>query len=155
VTIFQKSEAAEPCFGEALKFERPDLSLFKTVQGLQQRAGVPARQLRRLAIKELVDNGLDNGGDVKIETLSDAEGAACVGGYAIVDDGPGIDPEDVPRLFSISRPMVSSKLLRLPTRGALGNGLGSSCNRATMRWSMLNFSMTKPKSPRPPRRDKD
>jgi hypothetical protein len=41
------------------------------------------------------------------------------------DDGPGIDgaPEDIARLFSINRPMVSTKLLRLPTRGALGNGL--------------------------------
>jgi hypothetical protein len=27
------------------------------------------------------------------------------------------------RCFSINRPMVSTKLLRLPTRGALGNGL--------------------------------
>ena len=34
-----------------------------------------------------------------------------------------LDPSEVARLFSISRPMVSTKLLRLPTRGALGNGL--------------------------------
>src|SRR5258706_499741 len=39
------------------------------------------------------------------------------------EGGPGIDPDAVPRLFSIARPMVSSKQLRLPTRGALGNGL--------------------------------
>ena len=47
------------------------------------------------------------------------------GGYFVEDDGPGIDgtPEDIARLFSIARPMVSTKLLRLPTRGALGNGL--------------------------------
>jgi hypothetical protein len=71
--------------------------------------------LRRLVVKELVDNGLDNGGDVDIEDVP--------GGYAITDDGPGIDPKAVPSLFSIGRPMMSSKLLRLPTRGALGNGL--------------------------------
>jgi signal transduction histidine kinase len=112
---FEESNPVSPGFGEVLKFERPDWSLFKTVEGLQQRAGVPKPQLRRLVVKELVDNGLDNGGAVKIETLPD--------GYAIVDDGPGIDPEAVPHLFSISRPMVSSKLLRLPSRGALGNGL--------------------------------
>src|SRR5215475_13764297 len=112
---FEESNPVSPGFGEALKFERPDWSLFKTVEGLQQRAGVPKPQLRRLVVKELVDNGLDNGGAVKIETLTD--------GYAIVDDGHGIDPEAVPHLFSISRPMVSSKLLRLPPRGALGNGL--------------------------------
>jgi hypothetical protein len=33
------------------------------------------------------------------------------------------EPEDIARLFSIARPLVSTKLLRLPTRGALGNGL--------------------------------
>src|SRR5262249_51804521 len=32
-------------------------------------------------------------------------------------------PEQIARLFSINRPMLSTKLLRLPTRGALGNGL--------------------------------
>jgi hypothetical protein len=47
------------------------------------------------------------------------------GGWYVEDDGPGIpgDPAEVARLFSILRPLVSSKLLRLPTRGALGNGL--------------------------------
>jgi hypothetical protein len=115
VTVFEKSVAAEPAFGEALKFERADWSLFRTVEGLQQRAGVPKRQLRMLVVKELVDNGLDNGADVKIEDIPD--------GYAITDNGPGIDPNAVRSLFSIARPMMSTKLLRLPTRGALGNGL--------------------------------
>jgi hypothetical protein len=32
-------------------------------------------------------------------------------------------PEEIAQLFSIARPLVSTKLLRLPTRGALGNGL--------------------------------
>jgi hypothetical protein len=46
-------------------------------------------------------------------------------GYYVEDNGPGIDgtPEAIARLFSISRPMISTKLFRLPTRGALGNGL--------------------------------
>ncbi len=113
---FQKSETVEPGFPEILNFERGDWSLFRTLEGLQQRAGVPKSLLRRLIVKEAVDNGLDSGGSVKIETLPN-------NGYAIVDDGPGIDPDAVPRLFSISRPMMSTKLLRLPTRGALGNGL--------------------------------
>jgi hypothetical protein len=45
--------------------------------------------------------------------------------YFVDDDGPGIDgtPEEIARLFSIRRPLVSSKFLRLPTRGAVGNGL--------------------------------
>ena len=39
--------------------ERPDWSLFRTFDGLQQRAGVPARKLRQLVLKELGDNALD------------------------------------------------------------------------------------------------
>jgi hypothetical protein len=101
-----------------LKFEREDWTLFRTVEGLQQKAGVPKDKLRRLVIKELADNALDAGADVRVGELAD-------GGYFIVDNGPGIDgaPEDIARLFSIARSMISTKLLRLPTRGALGNGL--------------------------------
>ena len=54
-----------------------------------------------------------------------ASGQLEDGGWYVEDDGPGIagEPADIARLFSIRRPLVSSKLLRLPTRGALGNGL--------------------------------
>src|SRR5271156_1870819 len=47
------------------------------------------------------------------------------GGFFVEDDGPGISgtPEEIARLFSFRRPLVSSKVKRLPTRGALGNGL--------------------------------
>jgi hypothetical protein len=102
-----------------LKFEREDWTLFRTVEGLQQKAGVSKDKLPRLVLKELADNGLDNGAKVSVGELPK-------GGYFVEDDGPGIDgtPEDVARLFSIRRPMVSTKLLRLPQRrGALGNGL--------------------------------
>jgi hypothetical protein len=102
-----------------LKFEREDWSLFRTVEGLQQKAGVAKDKLVQLVLKELTDNALDDGADVSYGALSKA------GGYFVEDDGHGIDgtPEEIARLFSINRPMVSSKLLRLPTRGALGNGL--------------------------------
>ena len=45
--------------------------------------------------------------------------------FFVEDTGPGLDgtPEEIADLFSIRRPMRSSKLLRLPQRGALGNGL--------------------------------
>jgi hypothetical protein len=46
-----------------------------------------------------------------------------VGAYRIADNGTGIDPADIPRLFAVNRPLVSSKLKRLPLRGVLGNGL--------------------------------
>ena len=45
------------------------------------------------------------------------------GGYFVEDEGPGLDPDEIADLFSIARPLASTKMLRLPTRGALGNGL--------------------------------
>jgi hypothetical protein len=115
---FQKSAADLSWSGapQNLKFERADWALLRTVEGLQQKAGVPVRRLARLVMKELADNGLDEGGQVRVGKLPD-------GRYFVEDDGRGIDPDDVARLFSIARPLISSKLLRLPSRGAFGNGL--------------------------------
>jgi hypothetical protein len=115
MTDLEKSDVGQT----APVFQREDWSLFRTIDGLQQRAGVSKDLLPRLVLKELADNGLDNGAKVIVRPLPDQ------GGYVVEDDGTGIDgePEDIARLFSISRPMVSSKLLRLAMRGALGNGL--------------------------------
>jgi hypothetical protein len=101
-----------------LKFERADWTSFRTVERLQQKAGVAKSKLRRLVPKELTDNALDENAKVCIGELDN-------GGYFVEDDGRGIDgtPEEIAQLFSIARPMVSTKLLRLPTMGALGNGL--------------------------------
>src|SRR5262245_49449843 len=101
-----------------LKFERADWALFRTIEGLQQKAGVPKHKLPRLVMKEITDNALDEGRKARIGMLPD-------GGYFVEDDGGGIEgtPAEIARLYSISRPLVSTKLLRLPTRGALGNGL--------------------------------
>jgi hypothetical protein len=102
----------------ALKFEREDWTLFRTVEGLQQKAGVPAKWLRRLVLKELGDNALDTAAAIQFGRLEDDR-------FYVEDSGPGLDgtAEEIAELFSISRPMRSSKLLRLPQRGALGNGL--------------------------------
>jgi hypothetical protein len=118
-TDFQKSTPQLASLPDAqnLKFEREDWSLFRTVEGLQQKAGVPKHKLIRLVLKELADNALDEAGDVNTGELPNKSG------YFVEDTGKGIDPEQVARLFSIARPLVSTKLLRLPTRGALGNGL--------------------------------
>ena len=113
------SSPAEPNVSE-FQFERPDWVLFRSVGTLSQKAGVPVGKLRRLAMKELTDNGLDCGGMVTVGAL-DAGGD----GYFVQNDGPGLPgtPADIARLFSISRPLMSTKLWRLPSRGALGNGL--------------------------------
>jgi hypothetical protein len=78
---------------------------------------VPAHKLARLVLKEIADNALDESGQARVGVLPDD------GGFFVEDDGRGINPDEVGRLFSIARPLVSTKLLRLPTRGALGNGL--------------------------------
>ena len=84
---------------------------------LASAAGVAADAVASLVLKELVDNALDSAGSCDFK---------CKGGWLIVqDDGPGLPgtDADIADLFSVARPLSSSKLLRLPTRGALGNGL--------------------------------
>ncbi len=96
---------------QSMFFEREDWKLFRNMETLPQKAGVPRSKLSRLVCKEITDNALDLGGDCEI---------GYEGGFFYVKDhGSGLDPE----LFSINRPLRSSKYLRLPTRGALGNGL--------------------------------
>jgi hypothetical protein len=92
-------------------FEREDWTLFRNIETLCQKAGVPKSKLSVLVCKELADNALDICSDCEIGYEGDF--------FYVKDHGPGLDPE----LFSICRPLRSSKYLRLPTRGALGNGL--------------------------------
>jgi DNA topoisomerase VI subunit B len=71
-------------------------------------------RLGEIVPKELVDNALDAGANVSLGHDGDT--------WIVSDDGPGLDPVDVPRLFSVNRALLSSKLKRLPLRGMLGNG---------------------------------
>jgi hypothetical protein len=99
--------------------EREDWTLSRTVEGLSQKAGVPADRLRRLVLKEIADNGLDHpGATVSVRQIDKDT-------FVIEDVGPGLGgtPEEIASLYSIRRPMRSTKLLRIPQRGALGNGL--------------------------------
>lgn len=99
-------------------FEREDWTDFRTLDTLCRRAGVPREELPKLVVKELVDNALDGAGTCSF-------GALTGGGFYVEDKGAGLlgTDEDAAALFSISRPITSSKLIRMPTRGALGNGL--------------------------------
>src|SRR5260221_14791939 len=97
-------------------FVREDWRLFYNLATLGQKAGVPRSLLGALVVKELVDNALDAGANVQCGELPD-------GGIWVEDDGEGIDPEKIATLFSVNRPLTSTKLLRRPLRGALGNGL--------------------------------
>jgi hypothetical protein len=98
-------------------FEREDWTAFRTVDGLYRKAGAAQDRLTEVVIKELVDNSLDAAGDCEL-WLSDSR-------VIVQDRGPGIpgDDEAIGRLFSMNRPLTSTKYLRLPARGALGNGL--------------------------------
>ena len=106
--------------------EREDWTMFRSVDGLQQKAGVPAAQLRRLVLKELADNALDAGGKVDVGlTPGDPDR------FFVKDDGPGLDgtPEEIAELFSIARPMRSTKLLRRPAPIRKGSGRTAALGR--------------------------
>lgn len=98
-------------------FVREDWTLFRSLGTLGQKAGVAVHKLPQLVAKELADNALDAAGAVETGMLSN--------GFFVADAGPGLpgSDEEIADLFSIARPLRSTKLLRLPTRGALGNGL--------------------------------
>ena len=100
-------------------YSREDWTLFRTLETLSQKAGVPVEMLAALVAKELSDNALDAGAKCEVGLLDDDNG------FWVEDDGDGIKGSDleIAELFSIGRPLKSSKLVRLPTRGALGNGL--------------------------------
>lgn len=100
----------------SITFTREDWKMFRNLETLCQKAGVHREYIPRLVIKELVDNALDASGDCRLT-------AAGSNGFAVSDSGSGMDPDSIETYFSICRPMVSGKLLRLPGRGALGNGL--------------------------------
>jgi hypothetical protein len=102
---------------QALFYERSDWQLFCDISTLPQKAGCQPAEIVSIALKELVDNSLDHCPDGEVALRHDADW------WVIEDTGPGIDPERVPSLFCVNRPLLSSKLRRLPLRGMLGNGL--------------------------------
>jgi hypothetical protein len=103
-------------------FEREDWTLFRNLETLGQKAGVAKDDVPKLVAKELADNACDAAGSCKLGLLP-------AGGMYVEDEGDGIPggAEGIGKLFSINRPLYSSKLIRLPTRGALGNGLRVVC----------------------------
>jgi hypothetical protein len=99
----------------ALLFEREDWRLFVDPATLPQKAGCQPENLCQIVLRELVDNALDEGAHATLRQAGN--------GWIIADDGPGLDPADVARLFAVNRPLLSRKRRRMPLRGMLGNGL--------------------------------
>jgi hypothetical protein len=102
--------------GARLLYEVADWRQFVDHNTLPMQAGASWEDLPELILKEVADNACD-------ESTAEVEIELTPQGWRISDRGPGIDPEDVPRLFSVGRPMLSSKRTRLPRRGMLGQGL--------------------------------
>ena len=97
-----------------MQLVREDWKLFQRLR-LFVRAGAPA--IYTLACRKGTGGQCsDATGDCHLELVDDHS-------FRVTDQGAGIDPEWIEQYFSINRPMISSKLLRSPSRGALGNGL--------------------------------
>lgn len=97
---------------------REDWTLFRGLEGTCQHAGCAVDELPWVVVKELVDNALDSAGDCRIEWPAPDTVVVSDQGEGI----PGTD-EEIAALFSLARPLLSSKIARRPTRGAMGNGL--------------------------------
>jgi hypothetical protein len=106
--------------GDDLIFsEIKDWKRYRTLEDLRSVVGVSdIADIPRLVVKELVDNALDACEICRIGRLDEH-------GIFVEDEGDGIpgNDEDIARMFSVRRALVSSKYVRKPTRGALGNGL--------------------------------
>jgi hypothetical protein len=102
---------------KALLYSRDDWQLFLDLATLPQKAGCHPVELRAVVLKELVDNQLDETGAAKLYWFEEEKA------WEIRGPGDGPILSAIPKLFSVRRPLVSSKLKRAVTRGLLGNGL--------------------------------
>jgi hypothetical protein len=93
------------------EFKRHDFQIY--ISNLSQRAGVPTRLIRKLVLKELVDNALDEmdrvGRPGEVTIVQDAEHT-----YTVTDKGRGFadTPEELAKRFSLDKAMTSSKQWR-------------------------------------------
>ena len=101
-----------------------DAHEFTTKSGLCRKAGVNEDSLLAVVTKELVDNALDAveqaGADVKSVSLGLLPER---NGFFVEDGAGGFSNDALLEFWRVDRGYTSSKRFRLPTRGALGNGL--------------------------------
>jgi hypothetical protein len=87
---------------EDLKFERADWTIFRTIQGLQQKAGVSQQYLRRLTLKELTHNAFDASDKLLRGTKVRVGELRTRAAYFIQDEGRGIERPRQTRSLSYS-----------------------------------------------------
>src|SRR4051812_9189514 len=73
---------------DPIRFSREDWTEFRDITRISARAGVRQKDLPKVAVKELVDNGLDAGRTVRFGLLG-AEKPGEVR-FFVGDDGPGL-----------------------------------------------------------------
>lgn len=114
--------AVLPASDDPAYFTREDWTQFRDINRIPAMAGVRRELLPKVVAKELADNALDASGGLK-KGLLEVNADRIV--FFIEDNGPGLDGTDaeIAEHFSIRRPLTSSKLIRRPTRGMLGNGI--------------------------------
>jgi hypothetical protein len=117
VTAAAKRKRRQRAREHELLYSREDWQLFLDRATLPQKAGCQPGQLRKVVLKELVDNQLD--ASAQAELVWEEESKEWV----IRGTNNGLSVSAIPKLFSVNRPLVSSKLKRRVTRGLLGNGL--------------------------------
>jgi hypothetical protein len=104
---------------EPLYFSTDDWRDFLDLATLPRKAGCSPEDLPRIVYKEAADNGCDAGTLILAKDWTDPNGNR---GICIKDAGHGLDPEQVPTIYSPNRPQLSSKRIRRVLRGILGNG---------------------------------
>jgi hypothetical protein len=106
---------------ERTQFERVKKAAWRGERRLGDDAITLAERLRRLMCKGLADNALD-ACDVAGEPGGVTIGKRDADRYFVTDRSDGIDTDDLAGLIPVHRPMTSTKYLRKPERGQLGNG---------------------------------
>ena len=89
--------------------------------GLTKRMGIIREGWLRATVKELIDNGLDACEEAGIDPEIKVTVADSV--LTVADNGPGMAPEMVERLCTLTERTSSREAYAAPDRGAQGNAL--------------------------------